>query len=334
MELSSANHNAQANTRARRLFMVLSPRSLPYASLALRSLCRNADETLSITLITDSDEDKKVLCDLLEQIIADCEGGQPHGSAVYSKADLDERAVHQFLAYGHLQAFRNGHPCWRKITDPVLLSEGNQEMVILDPDVCFPNRFQFELTPQSGLLLMWQKPSCLLPGEVVEVAMEAGIALAHHTDIGVAQWRMPVDLEWLDWLIGKLGSVNLPRSMHVESIVWAALAMRIGGGHLDPRVWLCWHRSQYKRLLRRMGVSGSSILKNERFAEIKCFHAGGEAKWWLSEAYRLGYVERNGSNLGQSNSLPFTVLKPRTFAHLQRSRRWLRRAGYYSLFPQ
>ncbi len=334
MELFSTSDGGQKTTRARRLFMVLSPRSLPYVSLALTSLCRNADEFLFITLITDSDEDKKVLSALLERIISDCEVGPRHVSAVYSEADLDQRAVQRFLAYDHLQVFRKGHPCWRKITDPVLLSEGDQEMIILDPDVYFPNCFRFEPTLRTGLLLMWQRPSCLLPSEVVEAAMEAGIALAHHTDIGVAQWRMPVDLDWLNWLIGKLGSANLPRSMHVESIVWAALAMRIGGGHLDPRVWFCWHRSQYKRLLRRFGVSGSSILRHEPFGEIKCFHAGGEAKWWLSEAYRLGYLERNGLNLGPSKPLRFTELEPKTFAHLQRNRRWLRKAGYYSLFPQ
>jgi hypothetical protein len=333
MKLLDTNQGGQEITRARRLFMVLSPSSLPYVSLALSSLLRNAEETLFLTLITDSDEDRKILASLLEQIAASGTT-QRHEWAVYSEADIDERAVVQLAAYEHLQAFRRGHPCWRKITDPVLLSGCDQEIIILDPDVYFPNRFRFELTPQTGLLLMWQRPSCLLPPEVVEVAMKAGVALAHHTDIGVAQWRMPVDLEWLNWLVGKLGSPNLPRSMHVESIVWAAIAMKIGGGYLNRRTWLCWHRSQYKRLLRRCGASGSSILKRETFAEIKCFHAGGEAKWWLAEAHKLGYLDRNGSCLALSNPLPFTELTPKNFAHLQRKRRWLRKIGYYSLFPQ
>src|SRR6202043_1626974 len=133
----------------------------------------------------------------------------------------------------------------------------------------------------------WELPSCLLAADVVNNAMSAGIALAHHTDIGVAQWKMPVDLAWLDWLLGKLGSPNLPHSMHVESIVWAALAMRMGGGYLDPAKWVCWHRTQYKRVLVKLGVPGVSILKQEPFAEMKCFHAGGEAKWWLPSAKAL-----------------------------------------------
>jgi hypothetical protein len=330
MTLSNTNCSGHSAALGRRLFMVLSPRSLPYAALALSSMLRNADEMLSLVLITDSDEDKKILNDRLDQIAAaeelQCQ------SAVYSDADLSQRAASQFFGYDHLRAFRAGHPCWRKITDPILLSEAGQEMVILDPDLYFPNRFRFEPTPETGLLLMWQRPSCLLPPEVVEAAMKAGITLAHHTDIGVAQWRLPVDLEWLDWLIGKLGSPNLPRSMHVESIVWAALAMKMGGGHLDPHVWLCWHRTQYKRLLRRFGVSGPTILRQEPFTEIKCFHAGGEAKWWLPEADKLGYLRSDGVHLWEGGRSSFTELTPSDFARLQRVRRWAKKVGYYSFF--
>src|SRR5713226_4771426 len=260
----------------RRLFMVLSPRSLPYARLALDSLFRNAEEPLSLTLLTDSDNDKHVLADELNMLAAsrrDC-----LTSKVFSCSDVAALEAEKFAQYQHLRNFRKGHPCWRKITDPILLSAVGQEMIVLDPDIYFPNKFCFEQSLQTGLLLMWQKPSCLLPAEVVETAMNAGILLAHHTDIGVAQWKMPVDLEWLDWLIGKLGSSNLPRSMHVESIVWAALAMRMGGGYLDRRNWLCWHRSQFKRVLRKFGIRGSTILRLEPLSDIKCFHAGGEAK--------------------------------------------------------
>jgi hypothetical protein len=330
MALSDTNCSGLNVARARRVHMVLSPRSLPYASLALSSLLRNADEAVSLTLITDSDKDKTVLTEVLNQI-ATAERSK-HEWAVYSDVDFDQRAASQFAGCDHLQAFRRGHPCWRKITDPLLLSEAGQEIVILDPDVYFPNRFRFEPTPQTGLLLMWQKPSCLLPFEVVEAAMSAGIALAHHTDIGVAQWRMPVDLEWLDWLIGKLGSPNLPRSMHVESIIWAALAMRLGGGHLDPNTWLCWHRTQSKRLLRKLGMSGPAILSQEPFAKIKCFHAGGEAKWWLSEADRLGYLKNDGMLLEESGELFFEELTPKEFARLQLIRRWAKKVGYYSFF--
>jgi hypothetical protein len=207
-------------------------------------------------------------------------------------------------------------------------------MILLDPDLYFPNHFRFEPTPETGVLLMWQKPSCLFPPEVVETAVRAGIHLAHHVDIGVAHWRLPVDLEWLDWLIGQFGSPDLPRSMHVEAIVWAAVAMRIGGGHLDPRHWLCWHRTQYKRVLRRLGASGTHILRRERLAKIKCFHAGGEAKWWLPEAHRLGILDRNEEVTESGLVVPFTELTPKEFHSLQRIKQWARSLGYYSLFRQ
>ena len=209
-------------------------------------------------------------------------GGRPRRSRTRSVRQLPE-----------LRQFRHGHPCWRKITDPLLLSDDRDEMIVLDPDLYFPNRFRFEETPASGLLLMWQRPSCLLPDEVVEAAIGGGISLAHHTDIGVVQWRAPVDLEWLNWVIRKLGSSQFPRHMHVESIVWAALAMKMGGGYLDPGSWVCWHRSQYKRLLVKFGVSGPSILEREQFSGIKCFHAGGVAKWWLAAAHTRGLLDRN-----------------------------------------
>src|ERR1700722_4434178 len=147
--------------------------------------------------------------------------------------------------------------------------------------------------------------------------MDAKIALAHHTDIGVAQWRMPVDLEWLDWLIGKIGSPQLPRSMHVESIVWAALAMRLGGGHLDPEKWVCWHRTQYKRVLVKLGVQGASILKLEPFSKMKCFHAGGEAKWWLPGAQDSGILDCGGDITARSGFRSYQELAPHEYYSLQ-----------------
>jgi hypothetical protein len=316
----------------RRLFMVLSPRSLPYARLALATLFGNAEEPFELSLITDSEADKQVL---LEEVgkLGVGQPGQRH-SAVFSEADLEGRESEMFARYPSIISFRHGHPCWRKVTDPILLSDDGQEMIVLDPDIYFPNRFCFEETLESGLLLMWQKPSCLLPAEIVDNAMRAGIALAHHTDIGVAQWKMPVDLAWLNWLLGKLGSPDLPRSMHVESIVWAALAMRMGGGYLDPRAWLCWHRTQFKRVARKLGTSGSEILKREPWADIKCFHAGGEAKWWLSEAKNKGYLDSHEIKSHRLRPEPFEALAPAVFAGLERRRYWLRRLGYYSLFAQ
>jgi hypothetical protein len=176
---------------------------------------------------------------------------------------------------------------------------------------------------------MWQRPSCLLPDEVVEAAFDAGISLAHHTDIGVVQWRAPIDLEWLNWLIERLGSSQFPRHMHVESIVWAALAMRMGGGYLDPGSWVCWHRSQYKRLLLKFGVSGPLILEREQFSGIKCFHAGGVAKWWLAAAHARGLLDRNEDVTRRTSLQPFVELRPSRYHSIQLQRRWLKRLGYY-----
>jgi hypothetical protein len=178
-------------------------------------------------------------------------------------------------------------------------------------------------------MLMWQRPSCLLPDDVVMAAIRAGIALAHHTDIGVAQWRAPIDLDWLNWLVEKLGSPHLPRHMHIESIVWAALAMKIGGGYLDRRSWVCWHRTQYKRLLRKLGVSGVSILERERWSGTKCFHAGGEAKWWLAEAQKRRLLDRNEVATHRTPLEPFVELTSAHYQRLQMRRRWLQRIGYY-----
>jgi hypothetical protein len=316
----------------RRLFMVLSPRSLPYARLALASLFNNAEEPFELVLVTDSATDKQVLLDEVGTLEAGRFSKQRF--AVFSEADLETREAEIFARYPNIKAFRRGHPCWRKVTDPILLSGGGQEMIVLDPDIYFPNRFCFEETLKDGLLLMWQKPSCLLPANVVDNAMRSGISLAHHTDIGVAQWTMPVDLAWLDWLLGKLGSPNLPRSMHVESIVWAALAMRMGGGYLDPSAWLCWRRTQFKRVARKLGTSGSAILRGEPWADIKCFHAGGEAKWWLSEAKNKGFLDSREVKSRKLSPLPFEELTPQVFAGIERRRLWLTRSGYYSLFSQ
>jgi hypothetical protein len=205
-------------------------------------------------------------------------------------------------------------------------------MVLLDPDLYFPNRFQFEETPQSGLLLMWQRPNCLFPPEVVRGAISGGIRLAHHVDIGVAHWRASADLEWLDWLVGSLGGTNLPRMMHVEAIVWAALAMRAGGGHLDPAYWRCWRRSPATRVLAKLGVSGLRILKSEPWANLKCFHAGGEAKWWLHAAREAGLLDGSGEHSRPGRIIPFVELTP---AHYERERAFkqvLQALGFYHIF--
>lgn len=308
--------------------MVLSPRSLAYARGGLASLLRNSIQPVHLDLITDSVADKTLLADEMAGLCrTDC-----HSWSVYAKGDLTGYEADAFARYPNVRAFRNGHPCWRKITDPVLLSREGEEMVLLDPDLYFPNRFSFEPTPQRGLLLMWQEPNCLYPPSVVSTAMREGIPLARHVDIGVAQWRAPVDLEWLEWLLDKLVVEQLPRAMHIEAIIWSALAMRLGGGYLAPKQWCCWRRSQTKRVLHKLGVPGWCLLRSEPFSGMKCFHAGGQAKNWVAQATERGWMDA-GNLLDQPCQIrPFVELTPHLYQREQRVKHWLRRVGYYRVF--
>lgn len=311
----------------RQVYMILSPRFLSYAKGALESLFRNSLETIHLRLITDSCGDRDELSEAVARLDA-----KQHQWTVYAEEDLADREAEIFSRYDNLRLFRHGHPCWRKITDPLLLSEPNEELVLLDPDLYFPNRFKFEQTPQSGLLLMWQRTNCLYPPEVVWAAMQDGIQLSHHVDIGVANWRSTGDLGWLDWLVGRLGGTNLPRLAHIEAIVWAALAMRIGGGYLDPEYWRCWHRSVAKRVMAKAGVSGSHILKSEPFASVKCFHAGGESKRWLESVRKAGLLDSNAEHTRPGRVIPFVELKPAEFSRDRAFKQVLRALGYYQVF--
>ena len=179
---------------------------------------------------------------------------------------------------------------------------------------------------------MWQRPNCLFPPEVVRTAIGRGIRLAHHVDIGVAHWRASADLDWLDWLVGSLGGTTLPRIMHIEAIVWSALAMRSGGGHLDPAHWRCWYRSTTRRVMTRIGVSGSRILRSEPWADLKCFHAGGEAKFWLHAAREKGLLDGRSELSRPGPTIPFVELTPAHFARERALKQVLRALGYYQVF--
>jgi hypothetical protein len=318
----------QTSVSQRQVYMVLSPRALPYATLALRSLLRNSHQPLHLHLITDSHADKLQLSETMESLQPEAR----HRWAVFAEDEMLDAEATVFRGLANLRAFRGGHPCWRKITDPLLLSEPGQELVLLDPDLYFPNRFQFEPTPDTGLLLMWQRPNCLFPPEIVRQAMSLRIPLADHVDIGVAHWRAGVDLEWIDWLIGQLGGASLPRIMHIEAIVWAAVAMHGGGGHLDPTRWVCWHRTQPVRLKRRLGVPGVSILKSEPWNQMKCFHGGGDAKYWLPEFESTGLLQRGPDQFQPSPTIPFVEFTPSRFGRQQKAKSVLRSFGYYKLF--
>jgi hypothetical protein len=322
---------AEATTARRRAYMVLSPHALPYAKTALRTLVANSAEALDLQLITDSVADKQALCEAMESLQPEAR----HAWAVTAEDELADAEATAFAKLPNLRAFRHGHPCWRKITDPVLMGKPGDELILLDPDLYFPNRFRFEPAPESGVLLMWQQPNCLLPSHVVRAAMTAGIPLARHVDIGVAHWRLSDDLgelEWMEWLLGKLGGASLPRAMHVEAIVWAALGMHVGGGYLDPKLWVCWRRSQGKRLARKLGVAGTWILRGEPWTQMKCFHAGGEAKWWLADAEAADVIVRGANAQRAGEVVPFVELTPTRYEKEQAAKGMLAGLGYYRLF--
>ncbi len=83
----------------RKVYMVLSPRSLPYAHHALDSLLRNSSEALDLHLITDSDRDKEALVDELAAL-------QPHARhrwSVAAESELLDREADMFAPYPHLR---------------------------------------------------------------------------------------------------------------------------------------------------------------------------------------------------------------------------------------
>ncbi|AXC10130.1 hypothetical protein ACPOL_0769 [Acidisarcina polymorpha] len=303
---------------------MLSPRSLSYARLGLQSLLLHCLDLLEVTLITDTFEDQ----DLLAHTVNELSNPRAHRIRIVAKDELADLESTTFARYANLRSFRQGHPCWRKITDPLLLSQPGEEMIILDPDLFFPNPFRFEPGRAQGLSLMWQQPNCLLPPEVVQLAMRSGIRLARHVDIGVAHWRASAELDWVDWMLGKLGGQGLPQVMHVEAIVWAAIAMREGGGYLDPRYWKCWQRTSTKRIMLKLGFSGKRLLAAEPWTSLKCFHAGGEAKWWLPA------MERNSSMPEQTEvgmTRPFIELTAERYAREEAIKRFVRRVDRFQI---
>lgn len=313
----------------RKVYCVMSARSLPYARFAISSLLANSLEALDLTFVTDEESDRTDIV----KALADIAQPPQHTIAIRIKSEIDELAREQWAGLPHLTQFREGHPCWRKITDPLLLASDGEEMVILDPDLYFPNRFSFEATPARGILLMWQPPSCLLPDQTVMNAYRQGVKLAHHVDIGVAHARKNLDLAWLDQAIAQIADGQpLPRAMHVEAIVWAAIAMKEGGAYLDPDYWHCYRHSQWKRAAMKVGVSGQTLLGTENFGTMKCFHGGGPAKWWIP-----GFLD--AQRMPAARELPaqvsfdrFEELTQDDYESTQRLKRVARKLGYYKLF--
>ena len=308
---------------------VLSSRSLSYSRLCLRSLARSSAEPLRLRLITDSSDDR----DHLDRALRDTVEHHGHELSIAIKAEVDARAAAQWANYPGLRRFRDGHPCWRKITDPELFAEPGDEVVTIDPDVYFPNRFRFEDTAAMGLMLMWQRPNCLLPEALVASAFASDIPLADHTDIGVCQYRAPLPLATLEQLLVTLPTAAYGPSMHVESIVWAALAMTMGGGYLDPLAWHCFQNTVVGRLARKAGRDPIAALQQLDFSPIKAFHAGGVAKHWLPEAERRGlFITRLASRPSPAGDLtPFLRYSEAKFTRKLAIQRIAQRLGAYRL---
>src|SRR4051812_14568427 len=132
--------------------------SLPWASLCIRSLAENLDGYEPIHLLTDTPGDQQQL----QRAFVGLKRIKVHVSE-----ELWDGAGNPLRRYGGLELLRKGHPCWRKLTDPMLLAREGEEVVVIDPDVYFPRRFSFEQVDDGTLRLMWQKPNCLLPFSVV-----------------------------------------------------------------------------------------------------------------------------------------------------------------------
>jgi hypothetical protein len=119
--------------------------------------------------------------------------------------------------------------------------------------------------------------------------------------------------------------------MHVEAIVWAAIAMRAGGGYFDPNNWYCWRYRQWKRVALRLGMPGVTLLKFENLESVKCFHASGVAKWWIEAACQRQMFDVPRSVVKTSVPMPFEELTLARYESDQRLKRLIRRLGYYKL---
>ena len=315
----------------RRVYMVLSSMALPYASRAVATLFENCAETVHLTLITDEERDRLQI----ERVLAAIDLPPQSVWKVVDKKECDERAEEYLRNQPRLREFRAfGHPCWRKITDPLLFGSQEDEFIVLDPDLYFPNKFSFEATPDRGVLLMHQRPNCLYPPEAVLRAMSKGISLANHVDIGIGQARNgSIDLDWLDWLVSEIDAIEFRAYMHIEAIIWAACAMRFRGGYFQPSVWRCWQRGHLKRMLLASGlVSGPNLLKLESLERVKCIHVSGPSKWWVLEAERRGIMKTLGNyHVDPSPILEFVELTREAFERELKIKELFKKIGYYKI---
>ena len=313
----------------RRVFILMSSHALPYGHLCIRTMIQNAVEPVQLRLIGDDAEDAKRLSDGIADIAV------PQSSTI-DVIPREEVTVQLAARHPHLKGLRalhDGHPCWRKITDPLVLSEPQDEVIVADPDLFFPNRFTFEPTLRDGVMMMRQGPNCLYPPDAVRAAFGLGVKLANHVDIGVAQVRAgAVDLDWLDWFARGLDLDRFRPFMHIEAIVWSALAMRMGGVHLDPGVWRCWERGKIKRVAVTMGLPGVWTLRLEAMHRYKCIHVSGPAKWWVTEAIEKGVLRDYGNRiLAPSLGVAYRELTRNDYEREQSFKHKIKALGLYRI---
>src|SRR6266853_30243 len=103
MSVNDSDRAKDGISVSRRLFMVLSPRSLPYARLALESLFKNSEEQFDLFLITDEESDKQILLDEIKKLGVDQIRKRVQ---IFGEADLSARESEVFAAYPNIVSFR------------------------------------------------------------------------------------------------------------------------------------------------------------------------------------------------------------------------------------
>ncbi len=314
---------------ARKVFILLSSHAMSYAHVCIRTMINNCLEPVHLRLVVDNAEEKEVF----EREVLAINLPEHSRIEVISKEEVSFVLAQKYPNSLGLRKLHEGHPCWRKIIDPIVLSAPDDEIIVADPDLLFPNYFTFEKTLHNGVKMMRQGPNCLYPPEAVRRVFQMNVRLANHVDIGVAQVHAgAVDLDWLDWFARELDIDRYTPFMHIEAIVWSALAMRMGGEHLSSAAWRCWERGRIKRIAVSAGVPGHWALKLEPLDRVKCIHVSGPSKWWVTEAMASGSLKEFHNRYEKpTQGAPYAELTAEIYEREQRLKHLARKLGYYKL---
>ena len=82
----------------------------------------------------------------------------------------------------------------------------------------------------------------------------------------------------------------------------------------------------------KLGVSGVRILRAEPWHSLKCFHAGGEVKFWLHDARQAGLLDGGAEHREPGPIIPFVELTPGHYARERAFKRVIQALGYYQVF--